>query len=374
MIISIGILAWNEAECIGGTIRSLLEQSLIQTLQSSNDWRVEVIVVPNGCTDDTAAQAVATLDPGAQSLPDGVLTWRVESVAEPGKVNAWNLFVHRFSHPQADYVFLMDADIRLGHPDTLQNMVNALEQNAHASVAVDVPRKHIAAKKWKSLADRISLAISGITQAAPGQLTGQLYCARGPLLRCVHMPLGLLVEDGFLKQMLCTDLLRQPCDNSRVICAPDATHVFEAYTGLNDIFLNQRRQQIGHAVYTYLRDYLRERVGEKNAGEIIAENNARDPDWFRALIQERMRQSGLWVMYPGAFSVRWRRLRNLSTRQALVRVPIAMAAFLLDIPVLIAANHRLKTGQLAGVWKDTKSTALDQRTTPSPSVSGQITE
>jgi hypothetical protein len=51
-----------------------------------------------------------------------------------------------------------------------------------------------------------------------------------------------------------------------------------------------------------------------------------------------------------------------------------MAAFLLDIPVLIAANHRLKTGQLAGVWKDTKSTALDQRTTPSPSVSGQITD
>ena len=51
-----------------------------------------------------------------------------------------------------------------------------------------------------------------------------------------------------------------------------------------------------------------------------------------------------------------------------MRVPIAMVAFLLDIPVLIAANHRLKTGQLAGVWKDTKSTALDQAAAAAPDV------
>jgi hypothetical protein len=284
----------------------------------------------------------------------------VEAVAEPGKVNAWNLFVHRFCHPQADPVFLMDADIRLGHPDTMKNMVRALAQNAHASVAVDLPRKHVAAKARKSLFDRISLAVSGMTQAAPGQLTGQLYCARGPLLRRVHMPLGLLVDDGFLKQMLCTDLMRTPCDNSRVVRAPEATHVFEAYTGLKAIFLNQRRQQIGHAIYTLLRDYLREQVGDRDAGQIIAANNARDPGWFCALIRERVKQGGWWVMYPGAFSVRWRRLRNLSAGQALLRLPIALAAFLLDVPVLLAANHRLRRGRLAGVWQDTRSTALEQ--------------
>lgn len=361
MIISIGILAWNEAECIGGTLRSLLAQSLIRELVPEGDRQVELIVVPNGCTDGTAAEAAAALEQGAGALPNDAFSWRVEDVAEPGKVNAWNLFVHRFSNPRADCVFLIDADIRLDHPDTLKNMVRTLESDPRAAASTDLPRKHIAAKARKSLSDRISLAVSGMTQAAPGQLTGQLYCARGPLLRRIHMPLGLLVEDGFLKQMLCTDLMTKPRDDRRVVRAPDASHVFEAYTGVKDVFYNQRRQQIGHAVYTYLRDYLRERVGEKDAGRIIAEANARDPDWFRALIRDRAGQGGWWVMYPGAFSVRWRRLRNLSPLQAVFRFPAAAAAFLMDVVVLAAANHRLRSGRLAGVWKDTKSTALGRQ-------------
>jgi hypothetical protein len=283
----------------------------------------------------------------------------VESVSTPGKVNAWNLYVHRFSHPQADYLFLMDADIRLDHPDTLRNMILALERNAQAAVATDLPRKHIATKTRKTLADRLSLAVSGMTQAAPGQLTGQLYCARGPLLRRVHMPLGLLVEDGFIKQMLCTEMLRQPCDHSRVVRAPEASHIFEAYTGLKDIFLNQRRQQIGHAIYTFLRDYLLDQIGAQDAGEIIASNNLRDPDWFCALIRARVQQSGWWVMYPGAFSVRWRRLRKLPPLQATLRIPVATAAFLMDSVVLVAANQRLRNGRLAGVWQDTKSKSLE---------------
>lgn len=368
MIVSIGILAWNEEECIGGTLRSLLDQSLLRDLQPACERRVEVIVVPNGCSDGTAKSAEAALKQGADSLPGVAFSWRVEPVKEAGKVNAWNLFVHRFSHPDADYVFLMDADIRFEQRDTLKNMVSALERDAHAAVAVDLPRKHIAAKRRKSLLDRLSLAVSGQTQAAPGQLTGQLYCARGPALRRVHMPPGLLVEDGFLKQMICTDQLRKPCDNSLIVRAPDASHMFEAYTGVKDVFFNQRRQQIGHAVYTYLRDYLVGRVGEKDAGEIIAENNARDPDWFRALIRERMQRSGRWVMYPGAFAVRWRRLRNLSPLKKVLHLPVALAAFLLDVPVLLAANRKLKSGQLAGVWKDTKSTALDQTAPAAPDI------
>ena len=35
----------------------------------------------------------------------------VHEVKTPGKVNAWNQFVHHASAQDADYVFLMDADI-----------------------------------------------------------------------------------------------------------------------------------------------------------------------------------------------------------------------------------------------------------------------
>jgi glycosyltransferase involved in cell wall biosynthesis len=364
MIISIGVLAWNEEECIATALQSLLDQTLTRELADQSDDRMEVVIVPNGCSDRTDERAAETLRSGAASLPPDRFAWRVESLREPGKVNAWNQFVHRFSNPSADFIFLMDADIRFTHPDTLKNMLLSLKQTPLAEAATDLPQKHVLFKSRKTIFDRISIAIGQITQTAPAQLTGQLYCARGPLLRRIHMPLGLIVDDGFLKNMICTNLFTQPLDNGRIIRAPNASHMFEAYFRITDIFNNQRRQQMGHCIYTYLRDYLKETVGKKDAGEVIAGNNTRDPDWFRKVIRERVRQSGWWVIYPGAFSVRFKRLRNLSPGQAVIRFPVAMAAFLMDVIVLLAANHRLRSGQLAGVWKDTKSAALSQTATP----------
>ena len=359
MIISIGILAWNESESITGTINSLMNQSLFQEITTKKDLKIEVIAVPNGCTDNTAEKAGEALKQRAETLPENVFSWSVEVLSEPGKINAWNQFIHGFSNSEADYIILADADIIIDRPDTLKNMVSELERNKNAAVAVDMPRKHTEDKRNKTLSDRISLMLSGITRASPGQLTGQLYCARGPLLRQVHIPKGIIVEDGFIKQMVCTELMRKPCDNNLIIRAPEASHVFEAYTGIKDIFLNQRRQQIGHTVYTYLRDYLIQHIGEKDAGQIIAENNSSNPEWFRELIKQRVCQSRWWVMYPGAFSVRWRRLKNLSIMRRILAIPVATAAFLLDIAVLTAANQTLRKGQLASAWQDTKSSKLD---------------
>lgn len=360
MIISIGILAWNEEESIGMALQSLLEQTLIRELADVADDRLEIVVVPNGCSDRTAERAAEALRAGAASQPADRFAWRVENLSEAGKVNAWNHFVHRFSDPAADYLFLMDADIRFTHPDTLKNMVLSLEATPHAEVATDLPQKHLLFKSRKTLGDRLSLAMGQITQNSPAQLTGQLYCARGPMLRRIHMPLGLIVEDGFLKHMICTNLFTQPPDNKRIIRAPGASHVFEAYFRIMDVFNNQRRQQIGHCIYTYLRDCLVSIAGVRDAGEYIAENNARDPDWFRKVIRERVQRSGRWVMYPGAFGIRFKRLKNLSARQAVLRFPVAVVAFLMDVIILVAANRRLRSGQLAGVWKDTKTSVLNQ--------------
>lgn len=366
MIISVGVLAWNEEECIGTSLQSLLEQTLLRELADHAADRLEVVVVPNGCSDRTAEKAAEALRAGSAALPAARFSWRIETLLEPGKVNAWNQFVHRFSDQAADFIFLMDADIRFTHPDTLKNMLQSLTQTPCADAATDLPQKHLLFKPRKTLGDRLSLAIGQMTQTAPAQLTGQLYCARGPLLRRIHMPTGLMIDDGFLKQMICTNLFTQPPDNQRIIRAPNASHVFEAYDRISDIFNNQRRQQIGHCIYTYLRDCLKGSDGKRDAGELIAENNKRDPDWFMKVIRARVRQGGWWVIYPGALWVRFKRLNNLSPSQAVLRFPVAVAAFLMDVVVLVAANRRLRSGKLAGVWKDTKSTALNQAVTPKP--------
>lgn len=100
MKISIGILAYNEAETISNVLYSLWEQSLIQY---NNDNIIEVIVVTNGCTDNTAEIAQKVLENLSQDFDAAVIQWQVCEVEESGKSNAWNLFVHQFSAPDTDF-------------------------------------------------------------------------------------------------------------------------------------------------------------------------------------------------------------------------------------------------------------------------------
>ena len=55
MKISIGILAYNESESIGLTLQSLFEQSLFT--DANCQTAIEIVVVPNGCSDNTAEVA-----------------------------------------------------------------------------------------------------------------------------------------------------------------------------------------------------------------------------------------------------------------------------------------------------------------------------
>jgi glycosyltransferase involved in cell wall biosynthesis len=356
MKVSIGILAWNEEASIAQTIQSVFAQSLADHLVATGG-NLELVIVPNGCSDQTAAVAAQACQQFASTRP-GIVT-RVEALTRPGKTNAWNEYVHRLSEPAAEVLILMDADIVLRGTDTLWNMVSVLREQPQAVVATDEPLKHIALKKTKSWVDRISLTISAMTKAAPGQLTGQLYAARATALRQIIIPEGIIVEDGFLKQMLVTDGLSQPADNSRIVRAPHAAHVFEAYTRLVDILPNQRRQAVGHTLYTYLRDYLQcEIKSGRRAEKILRENGAADPEWFLHEIKRRVAEGGPWVMHRGALAVRWKRWRAQQGLRRLTFFPAALVGWILDLVIYSWANRTLKKGQLKGIWKDTKTTHL----------------
>ena len=355
MKVSLGILAWNEESSIGVTVGSIFAQSLATRLHERGD-SLEIVVVPNGCTDATAARAeeAFALHRRERSFSEG----RVAPLARPGKINAWNEYVHRLSDPGAAFLFFADADIVLHGEETLWNMLRALEENPVAIASTDQPIKHIALKEKKGLLDRLSLGTSAMTQAAPGQLTGQLYCARGEWLRRLWMPDGLIVEDGFLKAMIVTDFLSQPSNLSRIVRAPNAAHVFEAYTRLRDILPNQRRQAVGHAIFTVLRERLEEISRGSAVDAFLEAERERDPDWFRKHLKHEIAKKGGWVMPPGLFGVRFRRLRHLPSRQRLIRLPAALAGAAVDALVVLWANHTLRHGQIASIWKDTKTTTL----------------
>src|SRR3954467_6728141 len=123
MRISIGILAWNEAAAIADTIRSIMAQSCLEQPPAELE-AIEVVCVPNGCSDataDVAAKEFAQLTPRGEKI-----SARVCEAKRAGKANAWNEFIHDFADQRADYIIMMDADITLQHPQTLWNMVRAL--------------------------------------------------------------------------------------------------------------------------------------------------------------------------------------------------------------------------------------------------------
>ena len=355
MKIIVGMLAWNEENSIAATLASLAGQSLLGLVDGSH-LEMEIIVVPNGCSDRTPSVAATALSALHKKFP--AVVCRVESLAEGGKSNAWNTLIHQLSPDDADYFILLDADIELLTPSTIESLWRTLETNQHAIIATDLPVKHLSQAKHISLAGRVLLAAGGMTRATPGQLTGQLYAARASWLRRVWIPRGLIVEDGFLKQILCTNGFSEPPDNSRIALAPNASHLFECYTKFRDIWNHQVRQAAGHTLYTYFTAYLKAEVPERPVFDSLLRKSRDEPEWFQDAIQRQIAQRGWWVMDLPSLWVRWRRARLAKGWQRVQFLALAAVATPFDIAVFFASNARLKSGRIKGIWKDTRTTTL----------------
>jgi len=355
MKIVIGLLAWNEENSIAATLASLSIQSLLRHANAES-FQMEIVVVPNGCTDTTPAVAAKALRLLQSDVPS--ITCRVESLAEGGKSHAWNRLVHDLTAADVDYFIMMDADIELLTPGTLEALWKTLETNPKALISTDLPVKHLTRKSRLSLLDRILLGVGKMTRATPGQLTGQLYCARGSALRQVKMPKGLIVEDGYLKQILCTGGFSHPVDNSLIVRAEGASHLFECYTRLSDIWNHQIRQATGHTLYTYLTKYVRTHVAERPVFTVLLEMSRNDPEWFLRVIREEVKARGWWVMDTPSLTMRWQRIRFAKGPGKLKFLALAMAASPFDLAVFLVSNARLRSGRVKGLWKDTRTTSL----------------
>lgn len=340
MKISVGILAYNEADCIEETIRSLLAQSVFQ--HPYLNYTFEIIVVPNGCTDDTSSVSYQALIELTSSIPDSYLSWQVREVVQAGKPNAWNCFVHEFSDPSADYLILMDADIQFLEPDTLDSLVQSLENDLEAQVAVDTLVKDVALKPSKSLMDRLSLSISKVSGAGSVWISGQLYCGRGALLRRIWMPAKIEVEDGFLWKMVVTNCLTVPENPKRVVRAAPAAHVFEAYTNIERLLRHERWLIAANTINSFIFSDLSMVCDHRqDAGMLIKLRNQEDPIWVDRLIQTRVAQKGWWIIPKELLLRRFQSLRYVAFPKKLLLLPVSLLAFGADLIVCIQVNSNL---------------------------------
>jgi hypothetical protein len=360
--LSIGVIAWNEEDAIGLMLKSLFRQSLFARLIERN-LQCEVICVANGCTDATPRVASAILADQARVHPCRErFSCRVEHLQERGKINAWNQFVHSLSAAGSRFLFLMDGDIVIHHPDTLWNLLEALEANPGAGVSVDQPLKDILFRTRKTVWERISLAASKLTQAGEAQLSGQLYCIRAEVARRIFLPKDLAAcEDGFIKALVCSDLLTRPTDPGRIVRPGNATHIFEPYLSIREICRNQKRQVIGQTMVHVLVDkFLAALAPAEKArlAETLRNLDATDPPWLKRLVASHLRRTRHgWQLVPGILGFRLRRLARLGGMKRIACLPAALAGVLATLVACWMARRFLAAG-CTEYWPDTRSPNL----------------
>jgi hypothetical protein len=353
MKVSIGILAHNEEKTLRKTLDSLFQQSLLQP--GDQPLEIEIICVPNGCHDRTGEVAREIFTELAQTnevieLAEGQcrkkVTWQVCELAQPGKPNAWNHYVHQFADPNSDYIMLMDADIWFDQTQTLTLLVDFLEQHPEVRVAVDQPIKDVILKTHKNLLEHLSTFVSELSgSGGAAWLCGQLYCARADILRKIYMPAELSVDDGFLYQMVTTDCLTMPSQPDLIAKVPAASHVFEAYINPRQLIKHERWLVVSNITNDLIFEHVNQNhlpaLDPTPSSNLFRHWDQQNPHWVKHLIQEKLTSQVGWISPPAFLGRRFMNLRRQPLFKALTLLPLAIAALCVDLITLYAANRQL---------------------------------
>jgi len=342
--ISIGILAYNEALSISQTLHSLFEQSLFNRA----DTDIEILVVANGCTDDTSVIACSTLEQLVKPIIQPHISWNICEIKEAGLANAWNNYVHDLSSPQSNYLIVMSADIQFLDLQTLESLVQTLEAHAEAWVSVDRRIKDIALKEKKTLAEKISTLVSEMSgskqvEEEAAWISGQLYCARSKILRKIQMPTTLPTDDAFLYTMIVTDSLKDSIQPKRVILAKSASHVFEAYTQVSRLFRHEKWLIFGQTVNELLyADLLAHSKQEEDVSLLIRQRNEQDPFWLNKLVQTAIKTKGWWLIPKFILTRRFQSLAYKPFLKSILLFPLVMVAFIVDLFLSFQVNLEMQ--------------------------------
>ena len=352
--ISIAVRAWNEEAAIRATLDSLFQQSLFEALSKRQEG-CEVLCIANGCIDRTAGIAAEVFEEEQQTHPfASAFTCRVAEIAEAGRNNTWNAFVHSLSHREAQSLSLMHPDSVFNRADTLANMYGARLNNPRACIASDRQYTDIGFKNNKSLRDRISLATSDMTRTIEGQITGQLYCIRADVARRLYLPKDLgATDDGFIKAVVCTDFFSEELNPNRIIAVENASHVYAAYRSVREILNNQKRQMIGQTTVHVLVEHLKSLPLEQriNLATTLMKRETADPDWLKRLINQHVSKAPFfWQLFPGVFSFRFKRWWKLGGFWKVTHLPAACIGFAVTLIACARAHRHLKRGLTTLYW------------------------
>lgn len=336
--VDIGVFAHDEAQGIAAMVAELGRQDILLT----PDIAARVLILANGCTDGTAAAA---------ERASAAIGGRIEVVDLPegGKSRTWNRFVHDLSRSDADILIFCDADIELPDPDSLSRLARGLAARPSLWAFNSRPVKDIVHRpEGRSRLDGLIAASAGMLDDWKTAICGQLYAMRADSARSLHLPIGLPVEDGFLRAMILTDALTAPEDTG-LIDGGDVWHVYASERSVGALIRHQTRIVIGSAVNAACFAHLRDLPRRARRPELT--RAAGDEEWLRRVIRRRL-PTLPWGYVPAHFL--FKRLARLAQNPRDLlrprRVFVAVAGFGFDLIVYLNAQIRMARGVGAGHW------------------------
>jgi glycosyltransferase involved in cell wall biosynthesis len=344
LCIDIGIFAHNEQANIADLIRDLAEQSVF----ADPATEIVVHVLVNGSSDQTVAHARAAVSALLEPIK---LAFCVHDFPERGKSRTWNRFVHTLSRPEADLLVMVDGDIRIHHRDVLSGLSSAFAGRPNLRVATSRPVKDIEHSSRKlSIVERAILSGGGALNDWRTSICGQLYAIRVDTAREVWMPIGLPVEDGFLRAMILTDLLTRSEDLQRINGDEAVWHEYKSETTLPGLIRHQTRIVVGSAVNAMLFAVLRRDAPEHELARTFLKSAAEDDAWLtRTEKLELPRRPYGYVPFSFLTKRLSRAFQNGPPRRLSAIVSVG-AGFLLDALVYLLATVRMARRGGANYW------------------------
>lgn len=339
--VDIGVFAHNEAAGICGIINELARQDILTNPNIS----ARVLILANGCSDDTVERAKAAIAQLPQTLP-----FEVVDLAVGGKSRTWNTFVHELSRPDALGLIFCDADIEIPAPDVLSRLVGMLSSRSELAVANSRPVKDIVARPQNlSGFDKLISAAGGTLDNWRTAICGQLYCLRADTARTIHLPIGLPVEDGFVRAMVLTSLFSEDEHFERIDGTDDVYHVYKSERSIGALIHHQTRIVIGSSINNVIFEHLSSIPKELIPQELVMASL--DANWLPALLRQRL-PTWPYGWIPVHFLVKrvtgW--LQNPSGKRNIKSMAVIAAGFCFDAVVYLLAQLKMARGAGAGYW------------------------
>ena len=298
--VDIGVFAHNEARSIARMLGELMRQE-------TTGLDVRILVLANGCTDDTVTQARSFVPPGANVNS----TARIEVIdlLQGGKSRTWNRFVHEVSRPDVDVLIFSDADIALPEPDSLVRLVQGLLSN---------PRLHAFNSH--------------------------------PIKDIVYRPqdLSMMEKAIAMGAMILTDVMTMEEDLSR-LDGGDVFHIFASERSVLSLIRHQTRIVIGSAVNSVAFAALHELPKDQRRSALA--KAAGQESWLSEVIRSHLPQ------WPFG----WIPLHYLTKRIGFIahqprnllrprQVFVLVMGFAFDLVVYVNAQIKMARGTGAGHW------------------------